>query len=365
MIIVYVSNFLNHHQKLVADILYTTEGVEYTFVETIPMYNWLKRGGYTDYSQEPYVLKAWENIENKQKTIDLVLAADIAIFSCPESLQYQVIRAKTGKLTFDVSERWLKRGWLNLASPRLLKYLWYYFTVFNHKRVYKLCSSAFACGDHYKLHSFKDKCYKWGYFTKVDRNLDVEESLGVSTSELPIQMAARLKEKGYKFVLDMYGSGKELEKTQALSKLLNVEDVVCFKGNMPNDEILKAMREHEIFLFTSDKNEGWGAVANESMSNGCAIVASDAIGSIPFLVNDGINGCIFESCKLDSLCEKVEWLLDNPNKRKKIAINAYHTMRDVWSPQNAANNFLKLVEILQNGNNTMLIDGPCSKAYPI
>lgn len=383
MIIVYVSNFLNHHQKLVADILYTTEGVEYTFVETIPMYNWLKRGGYTDYSQEPYVLKAWENIENKQKTIDLVLAADIAIFSCPESLQYQVIRAKTGKLTFDVSERWLKRGWLNLASPRLLKYLWYYFTVFNHKRVYKLCSSAFACGDHYKLHSFKDKCYKWGYFTKVDRNLDVEESLGVSNSEtlhtlmwcarflkwkhpeLPIQMAARLKEKGYKFVLDMYGSGKELEKTQALSKLLNVEDVVCFKGNMPNDEILKAMREHEIFLFTSDKNEGWGAVANESMSNGCAIVASDAIGSIPFLVNDGINGCIFESCNLNSLCEKVEWLLDNPTERKKITINAYHTMRDIWSPQNAANNFLKLVEVLQSGNNTMLINGPCSKAYPI
>lgn len=383
MIIVYVSNFLNHHQKLVADILYTTEGVEYTFVETIPMYNWLKGGGYTDYSQEPYVLKAWENIENKQKTIDLVLAADIAIFSCPESLQYQVIRAKTGKLTFDVSERWLKRGWLNLASPRLLKYLWYYFTVFNHKRVYKLCSSAFACGDHYKLHSFKDKCYKWGYFTKVDRNLDVEESLGVSTSEtlhtlmwcarflklkhpeLPIQMAARLKEKGYKFVLDMYGSGKELEKTQALSKLLNVEDVVCFKGNMPNDEILKAMREHEIFLFTSDKNEGWGAVANESMSNGCAIVASDAIGSIPFLVNDGINGCIFESCNLNSLCEKVEWLLDNPTERKKITINAYHTMRDIWSPQNAANNFLKLVEVLQSGNNTMLINGPCSKAYPI
>lgn len=383
MIIVYVSNFLNHHQKLVADILYSTEGVEYTFVETVPMYNWLKKGGYTDYSQEPYVLKAWENIENKQKTIDLVLTADIAIFSCPESLQYQVIRAKTGKLTFDVSERWLKRGWLNLASPRLLKYLWYYFTVFNHKRVYKLCSSAFACGDHYKLHSFKDRCYKWGYFTKVDRNLNFEVSLNVSTSEtlhklmwcarflklkhpeLPIQMAARLKEKGYKFVLDMYGSGEELEKTRILTKLLNVEDVVCFKGNMPNDEILKAMREHEIFLFTSDKNEGWGAVANESMSNGCAIVASDAIGSIPFLVNDGVNGCVFESCNLDSLCKKVEWLLDNPKKRLQIAANAYQTMRDVWSPKNAANNFLNLVKILQGGNNSLPIDGPCSKAYPI
>lgn len=195
MIIVYVSNFLNHHQKLVADILYSTEGIDYTFVETIPMYNWLKEGGYTDYSREPYVLKAWENIENKQKTIDLVLAADVAIFSCPESLPYQVIRAKTGKLTFDVSERWLKRGWLNLASPRLLKYLWFYFTVFKHKRVYKLCSSAFACDDHYKLHSFKNRCYKWGYFTKVDRNLDIEtpgitHRNGSSTERKRIQVRA-------------------------------------------------------------------------------------------------------------------------------------------------------------------------------
>lgn len=176
MIIVYVSNFLNHHQKLVADILASAKGIDYTFVETVPMYSWLKKCGYVDYSQKAYVLKAWESMENKQKTIDLVMTADVAIFSCPESLPYQVMRAKTGKLTFDVSERWLKRGWLNMISPRLLKYFWYYHTIFANKNVYKLCSSAFACGDHYKLRSFRGKCYKWGYFTTVDENFEVETS---------------------------------------------------------------------------------------------------------------------------------------------------------------------------------------------
>ena len=53
---------------------------------------------------------------------------------------------------------------------------------------------------------------------------------------------------------------------------------------MPNAKILQEMRKHEIFLFTSDRNEGWGAVSNESMSNGCMLVGSDGIGSIPFLV---------------------------------------------------------------------------------
>ena len=46
MIIAYFSNFLNHHQKLVADELASTEGIDYIFVETVPMYDWLKKGGY-------------------------------------------------------------------------------------------------------------------------------------------------------------------------------------------------------------------------------------------------------------------------------------------------------------------------------
>lgn len=383
MTIVFFSNFINHHQANVADELYRLTNYNYTFVELCPIYDWLLKGGYSDLSSRSYVLQAWKSKENMNKAMQLLYSSDVVMFGCPESLPYEVMRAKTGKLTIDVSERWLKRGWLNLASPRLLKFFWNYYTVFAHQNVYKLCSSAFACGDHYKLHSFNDRCYKWGYFTKIDQFLTVEDLAGVSTSEtlhslmwcarflkwkhpeLPIKMALRLKQSGYKFILDMYGSGVELENTKRLVKQLGVEDVVTFKGNMPNEDILKAMREHEIFLFTSDKNEGWGAVANEAMSNGCTVVASNSIGSVPFLIRDGENGCIFESRNLDSLCKKVEFLLDNPEKRKVISQNAYCTMRDVWSPHNAASNLIKLVEDLQNGRGTSIKEGPCSKAYPI
>ena len=182
---------------------------------------------------------------------------------------------------------------------------------------------------------------------------------------LPIQLAQRLKAKGYHFTLDMFGTGVELSRIKQLAKDLQVDDVVRFCGNLPNEQILQQMREHEIFLFTSDKNEGWGAVANEAMSNGCVIVGSDAIGSTPFLVKDGENGCLFKSCDLDSLAEKVEWLLNNPEKRRILSVNGYKTMRDVWSPKNAAINFLQLVEDIQQGRDCSIEDGPCSKALPI
>ncbi|MCI7178746.1 MAG: glycosyltransferase [Bacteroidales bacterium] len=384
MTVTYFSNFLNHHQANVADELYEKLGTDYTFVELCPIYDWLLKGGYSDLSSRPYVLQAWRSPENYRKAEELALNADVALFGGPETLKLEVMRAKTGKLTFDVGERWLKRGLLNLASPRLLRYFWYYYTVFSKENVYKLCSSAYACGDHYKLYSFKNRCYKWGYFTKVEdfpfetsANFDVssEETevhlmwcarfLRWKHPELPVRLARRLKDKGYKFVFDMYGSGVELENVKRLASELEVTDVLRFQGNLPNDKILEQMRQHEIFLFTSDKNEGWGAVLNESMSNGCAVVASDEIGSVPFLVEDGVNGLVFKSEDLDSLETKVMSLLDNADCRRTIAANAMRTMRTLWSPQNAADNLLRLIDDLQAGRDTSIAVGPCSKALPI
>ena len=160
----------------------------------------------------------------------------------------------------------------------------------------------------------------------------------------------------------MFGSGEELENTKWLSKKLGVEHFVKFRGNLPNDEILIEMRKHDIFLFTSDKNEGWGAVLNEAMSCGCAVVASNKIGSVPFLIEDGVNGLIFKSENMDSFEDKVVELLNNPAKRAELSCNATKTMSDVWSPNNAAKQFLNLVGALQGGNEHMLPEtGPCSR----
>ena len=199
--------------------------------------------------------------------------------------------------------------------------------------------------------------------------------------ELPILMAKKLKDKGFHFHLDMFGSGEKLEVSKQLVEDLKLSDVITFRGNVPNASILQEMRKHEIFLFTSDQNEGWGAVSNESMASGCVLVGADMIGSVPFLVEDGKTGLIFRSAdkttgfngtslKIDnntlaSLTEKVEWLLNNPEERNRLSKNGYNVMRKVWSPENAAKNLLILINDLQNGRDTSIQHGPCSIALPI
>lgn len=388
MKIVFYSLVLNHHQACVADEFYNILGDDYAFVETAECYDW--KGASVDYSKRPYLLKAWESPEIWERAMQLAETSEVCVFGGYEALPFEKTRMKKGLISFDMGERMLKRGWLNLASPRILKMIMaYHLGGWSKKPMYKLCMSAFTKQDQYKLYSFKDKCYKWGYFTLVDENFDVEASIvDTSTSEitplvwcgrfltwkhpeLPIQMSAKLKADGYRFRLDMYGDEGNAAKhdtiypRKKLEKLiakLEVGDCVRLMGNRPNGDILEAMRKSAIFLFTSDRYEGWGAVANESMANGCVLVASDTIGSSPYLIKDSVNGFMFKSCDDDSLTEKVEWLLTHPDEMKIMQRNAYHNMCALWSPKHAAESLLKLIDDLQNGRETSIKEGPCSKA---
>lgn len=382
MKLVFVTNYINHHQVSVADEFYRILGNNYSFIATIEMHEFRKQLGYPDYSDRPYLVKAYNSEEMRIKSLQLAYNADVVIIgSAPE--EYVAERIKAGKLTFRYSERWFKTKPWYLSGPRAWLNFYKNHIKYRNKPLYILAASAYTANDVYAIGAYKDKVYKWGYFTAVPEDTNVKvagtDVLTLETQtkimwcsrflkwkhpELPVMLAARLKKEGYKFVVNMYGSGEELEATKTLTQDLDVEDIVSFCGNLPNQEVLSEMRRHQIFLFTSDKNEGWGAVLNESMSNGCAVVASNRIGAAPFLIKDGENGMIFESENLDSLYSKVKALLDDKDLRKSISCNAYKTMSEMWNPQNVAERFIELAKSLQAGEDTPFVDGPCSKAYP-
>ena len=378
MTLVFLTNFINHHQVHVADEFYKLLGNGYKFIATEPIPDAFIQNGYPIFERN-YLVKAYEDKTKLDYAYKLAEDADVAIIgSAPKSFVRK--RLEANKLTFHYSERWFKSGYKSLLSPRFWKFVYKNHLKYRNSRSYMLCASAYTAKDVNLVGAYKDKCFKWGYFTKVemlDTNQLVEKLklndnyihimwcarfLKWKHPELPVKLAARLKSKGYKFVIDMFGSGEELEATKNLAKKMNVEDVVSFYGNKPNDEILAEMRRHDIFLFTSDRNEGWGAVLNEAMSNGCTVVGSDEIGSVPFLIEDGVNGCIFKSRNLDSLEKKVMFLIENPNIRLNMAKNAYHTMVSIWSPVNAARQFIRLVDSLIAGDENNISNiGPGSK----
>jgi len=389
MKLVFYSLVLNHHQACVADEFYKLLGENYAFVETARCMD--NKGATEDYSTRPYLVRSWETKKVYEKAMSFALNAEVCVFSGYESLPFEKARMKKGLLSFDMGERMLKRGWVNLFSPKILKMvIAYHLGGWSKKAIYKLCSGGFVASDQYKLKTFKGKCYKWGYFTSINENYNENEKylknvtservvrlmwcarfLKLKHPELVIEMARKLKENRFSFVLDIYGGEVKQQSHEAIFSrkkledmvsVYNLQDVVKFYGSVSNNIALKAMAQHDVFLFTSNKLEGWGAVANESMSNGCVLVASDAIGSTPYLIKEGVTGFSFTSCDIDSMTEKVKWLIEHPHKMMEIQRNAYQQMKDIWNPKHAAVNLLTLIKDIQNQQISSIQEGPCSKA---
>ena len=98
------------------------------------------------------------------------------------------------------------------------------------------------------------------------------------------------------------------------------------------------------------------------MNSGCAVVASDKIGSVPFMIKDGVNGLSFKSCDWDDLYAKVKYLLDHQEDRAKMAAEALNTIKETWNEETAVKNFISLASSMLKGENPYIKDGPCSPA---
>ena len=374
MKIIILSNAITPHQIPLCEALLVQENVSLTFIETCDVDKGNLPVGWRALEDKPYVVSYRQLNEYKDRYQNDILNADVVIFgSAPIHFVQQ--RLEAGKLTFLYSER-IYKNW-----KEVLKWPFHYCKFRKlygrNQNLYLLCASAYAARDYRRVGCFKGRAYKWGYFTSVPDKYESVNGASIDEEvirlmwcsrfidwkhpEMPIKLAARLKNEGYRFQIDMFGEGELYEPMKKLCDKLSASDCVNFKGTKPNSEIYEAMRNHHIFLFTSDKGEGWGAVTNETMSNGCVVVGSRAIGSVPYLVQHRATGCIFESKNLDSLYREVKWLLDNPKQRQIISRNGYERMAQVWSPENAAKKLVMLVKELTGQTHAEIIVGPCSK----
>lgn len=366
--VVFVSNYYNHHQQQLAEALYRRTGGNFCFVETSAMPAQRLKLGWGGEEKPPYVVPwgAAAKIRLEQ--------ADVAIVgSAPaEVLRWRI---RTGKLTFRYTERPLKRGLQWWKYPR--RWLCWHLAGYGKANVYALCASAYAAADYDRFGLYRGRCYCWGYFPPVDGDTRLqtgdkkENSILWAGRLLPwkhpdtaVRLARRLKEKGYPFRLTIIGTGQMERQLQTMIQDWALEDCVDMVGAKTPRQVRAYMERSRIFLFTSDRNEGWGAVLNEAMERACAVVADCAAGAAPFLVQDGENGLIYRDADEDDLCRKVCWLLDHGDICREYGRRARETIVQLWNGQVAAERFLTLVQALRAGetNPALYETGPCSPA---
>lgn len=380
MRVVFFSNYLNHHQLpfcLAMDRL--TKG-HFTFVATMPVPEARLALGYHDMNKEyPFVLTTYDSEENKAAALALALNSDVVITgSVPEI--YTEKRIEKNKLTFRYSERIYRAGLGKAFHPRGVALRLLHHTRYANKPLYMLCASAYTSFDFALSGAYLGKTYKWGYFPEVkQQNIDelfaqkwskktvailwVARLIELKHPELPILVADKLRKDGYDFELNMIGIGPMETDLRGMIEQKELDDCVHMLGAMSPEAVREHMEEADIFLFTSDFNEGWGAVLNESMNSACAVIASHAIGSVPFLLKDGENGFIYRNGDMDGLYNRVVKLIEHPELREQMGRKAYRTLAEQWNADVAAERFLALAQALLDGKSPDLFEeGPCSKA---
>lgn len=358
---VFVSNYLNHHQIPFCNAMFERLGVEFVFIQTEPMEEERLQMGWKKVENCSYLKYYYEESEKCQKLID---CAEIVMFGGTDEECYITDRLRAGKPIIRYSERLYKTGQWKAVSPRGLVKKFHDHTKYRKQSVYLLCAGAYVPSDFHIVKAYPRKMFCWGYFPET-KSYDVDKLLenkgyGHEGEKipyllwagrfidwkhplLPLQTAKYLKDKGLTFHMDMVGGGAmEPEVRDCISKL-GLEDCVSLLGYKTPEEVRGLMEKADIYLLTSDRQEGWGAVANEAMNSGCALIANHMVGAAPYLVCQGQNGFLFRDGKEQMLFETAEKLVKDEALRKNVGRNAYTTITEVWNARNAAKELLELI----------------------
>lgn len=371
--VVFVSNFFNHHQQPLSEAL--AARCEYTFIETEEMDAERRGMGWGMTELPGYVRRM--NAGTAEACRAVIDGADVVILgSAPDTLLTR--RLRRGRLTFKYAERFYKTAPPEANALRNRLAAWLHHGRFQRYPLHMLCASAYTAADCAWSGNYPGRCYQWGYFPETRRHgpdgcpgqrpdgkvslLWVGRFLEWKHPEAAVLTAERLKQAGYAFELKLIGSGDREERVRAMVSERGLEDCVQLLGTMSPRQVRAHMEAADIFLATSDRNEGWGAVVNEAMNSGCAVVASRAMGCVPFLIRQEENGLSFRSEDWDELFAGVRRLMDDPGLRERYGREACRTIMEQWNAETAAERFLSLAEALERGEQTPFAQGPCARA---
>ncbi len=341
--LVYVSAFVSPH-TMPFGVALTHHYDRVVFINTMTLTQERKQMGYdiTDtrveirqYSEEPELCR--QLIDEAR---DVILAGT--------AFHLIASRIQKGKRVFIAHERIFKKGILKLLDPRTWKIARFCRSV-RSKPVYLLAIGENAAKDFRFLGFEKKKIFRFGYFPALSAYS--QEQLQKPEGKCRVLWVGRFVDfkrplmavKAFKgledtFTLTMAGNGALWEETKAYARKKGI--AVTFLGNLSAKEVEEQMLQSHILLSTSHKGEGWGAVINEGMNRGCAVVCSKQIGCAGSLATKE-NAVLY---KTGSIRDLRKALKEAAQRQAELGQAGYETVCNHFNAEVAAQRFAKLAE---------------------
>lgn len=167
-----------------------------------------------------------------------------------------------------------------------------------------------------------------------------------------LNIAALVREKNHEFLLDTFsayyekhhkgelwiiGSGPLKETLEASAQRLGISKRVSFLGHQSD---VKSFLNKSSLMIMPSKIEGLPAVLLEAMANRVPVIAS-AVGGIPEVVVDGINGFCISGYDVATYVNKMEVVVNDDPVRIAFISAAYDLVERKFRIDRIANEFLE------------------------
>ena len=132
------------------------------------------------------------------------------------------------------------------------------------------------------------------------------------------------------------GSGEDESKLKELSKSIGADKYLTFFGY--RNDIQNLMSQLDLIVLSS-LWEGLPLTPIEAFSVEKTIVAT-AVDGTPEIVKDGINGLLIDSKSSRQIAEKVIWMVEHPEEKKKMEDNASVIYKEEFSMDRFAEEYI-------------------------
>ena len=371
-----VTNIISHHQLPLARCLAAILGDDnFRFAVTEKPDSERRQLGWKTDEEDLWILRPGEVEADLTEFERWWIEADV-VFSGERLMDLMEQRTDCCKLTFYMSERWWKPP---LGSARLL-HPRYALIAFRFRRLaasphfHYLPIGEYAASDMRLIARFHGRMWRWGYFTSTPeplpscnrseagfRVLWAGRMLGWKRVDTLIQAFSGLLAQRPDATLTLVGDGPQRGSLEKLALQMLPAGSYRFLPPQPVTEITGMMRQHHVYVLPSNAYEGWGAVVNEAMAEGCAVIASESAGAAKSIIRHDGNGLLFVPGDWRGLSELLGSLARDASVRDRLARAGQRVMVECWSPQVAAERFLSVAHAVLGGQSRPLFsEGPMS-----
>jgi glycosyltransferase involved in cell wall biosynthesis len=144
----------------------------------------------------------------------------------------------------------------------------------------------------------------------------------------------------------MVGGGKNQEFFQQQLQTGSHASRVILPGWVPHAQAPRYISCMDIVLAPYPKVDFWypsSVKIFEYMAAGKAVVATD-VGQVPEIIEDGVNGYLFDPDREQELGEKIMALVDSSETRRRFGERARHDVEKKWNWKNMAEQMIEVFD---------------------